>query len=168
MRLFQKLMGKKDDPLREQAERLVSSALVNATTMFVPMLDQYPLLNTVKPDSWDFFVTIASVLIAASRLEKSRLSNNRKRELMDVVVRSLADWSPENGIRGFEDCKAMFERNYDALTGSQHESRFIAADAIGMWVIWNLLGTRPEAEEERKLVRSVGMRIVHDFVAWWQ
>jgi len=86
---------------------------------------------------------------------------------MDVVARSLADWSPQNGIRGFEDCKAMFERNFDALTRSQHEPRFVASDALGMWIVWNLLERAPAAEEERKLVRVVGAAVVHHFFSWW-
>jgi hypothetical protein len=135
--------------------------------MFVPVLDQHPLLKTVKPESWDFFVTVAGVFIAASRLQNSQLSANRKQELMDAVARGLADWSPENGIRGFEDCKAAFERNFDSLTRSQHEPRFIASDALGMWVVWNLLGRAPAAEEERKLARAVGTAVVHNFFTWW-
>ena len=131
--------------------------------MFVPVLDQYPLLKTVKPESWDFFVTVAGVFIAASRLQNLQLSDNRKQELMDVVARGLTDWSPENGIRGFEDCKAMFERNFDSLTRSHREPRFVASDALGMWVVWNLLGRAPADEEERKLVRTVGAAVVHNF-----
>jgi hypothetical protein len=111
-----------------------------------------------------FFVTVAGVFIAASRLQNLRLSNDRKQELMDVVARDLADWRPENGIHGFEDCKAAFERNFDSLTRIQHEPRFIASDALGMWVVWNLLGRAPVAEEERKLARAVGTAVVHNFL----
>jgi hypothetical protein len=168
MRFFQKLMREKnDDPLRGQAERLVSSAIINATSMFVPMLDQHPLLKTVKPEDWDFFLTIAGVFIAVSRLEKLQVSNNRKQELRNVVARALTDRSPENGFRGFEDCKAMFERNFDALTRIQHEPRFIASDAVGVWIVWNLLGRPSESEEARKLVRAVGVGIVQSFFSWW-
>ena len=69
---------KTDDPLRAQAERLVSSAIISATSMFVPAVDQHPLLKPVKPESWDFFVTVAGVFIAASRLQNLHLSDNRK------------------------------------------------------------------------------------------
>jgi hypothetical protein len=118
--------------------------------------------------SWDFFVTVAGVFIAATRLENLQLSDNRKQELMEIVARGLADWSPDNGIRGFEDCKAMFERNFDALTRIQHEPRFIASDAVGMWIVWNLFGRPTGTEEERKLARAVGVGIVHNFFSWWR
>jgi hypothetical protein len=53
IRFFEKLMRKNDNLLSEQAERLVSSAIISAASMFVPVLDQYPLLKTVKLESWD-------------------------------------------------------------------------------------------------------------------
>ena len=167
MRFFQNLGRGKDDPLRGQAERLVSSASVSAVTMFLPMLDQHPLLKRVNPEQWDFLLTIAGVFMAATRLQNLHLRDDRQRELMEVVAHGLTDWNPENGIRGFEDCKAMFERTFDALTKIQREPRFIASDSIGSWIVWNLLGRPPEAEEERKLVRAVGVSVVHAFLSWW-
>ena len=110
MRFFQKLRRGKIDPLRGKAERLVSSASVNAVTMFLPMLDQHPLLKKVDPEQWDFLLTIAGVFMAAIRLQNLQLRDDRQRELMEVVAHCLTDWRPENGLRGFEDCKAMFDR----------------------------------------------------------
>jgi hypothetical protein len=79
----------------------------------------------IQPRAADDFVllTIAGVFMAATRLQNLHLGDDRQRELMEVIARGLADWNPENGIRGFEDCKAMFERTFDALTGIQHEPR---------------------------------------------
>jgi hypothetical protein len=124
----------KNDPLRGKAARLVSSAKVNAVTMFLPMLDQHPLLKKANPEQWDFLLTVAGVFIAATRLQNLHLRDDRQRELMEVVADGLTDLSPENGIRGFEDCKAMFERTFDALTKIQREPRFIASDSIGQGV----------------------------------
>jgi hypothetical protein len=69
MRFFQQLGRWKNDPLRGKAERLVSSAKVNAVTMFLPMLDQHPLLKKVNPEQWDFLLTVAGVFMAATRLQ---------------------------------------------------------------------------------------------------
>jgi hypothetical protein len=147
MRFFQKLRRGKNDPLHGKAERLVSLASVNAVTMFLPMLDHHPLLKRVDPEQWDFLLTIAGVFMAATRLENLQLKDDRQRELMEVVAHGLTDWSPENGIHSFEDCKAMFERTFDALTRIQQEPRFIASDSIGSWIVWNLLGRPPELKK---------------------
>lgn len=167
MRFFRKLRRGKHDPLRETAERLVPSASVNAAAMFVPMLDEHPLLKKVNPKQWDFLLTVAGVFMAATRLQNLQIADDRKQELMDVVAHGLAHWSPKNGIRGFEDCKAMFERNFDPLTNVQHGPRFVASDAIGMWIVWNLLQKPPEAQEERELARAAGASVVHTFFSWW-
>jgi len=158
----------KDDPLRDNAERLVPSANVYAISLFIPTLDQFPWLRKVEPGQWDFVVTIASVFMAATRLQNLKIGDVRQQELMNIVARGLVHWDPNNGIRGFEDCKAMFERTFDGLTNdAQHEPRFIASDSVGLWTVWNLLGRTPEAEEERKLVRTIGAHITHTFFSWW-
>jgi hypothetical protein len=131
------------------------------------MLAQHPLLKKVNPEQWNFLLTIAGVFMAATRLQDLQLGDDRKQALMDVVARDLADLSPKNGIRCFEDCKAMFEGNFHTLTSIQHEPRFIASDAIGMWIVWNLLQRPPDAEEERKLARAAGVLVVHNFFSWW-
>jgi hypothetical protein len=69
MRFFRKLGRGKNDPLRGKAELLVSSAGVNAVTMFVPMVDQHPLLKKVNLEQWDFVLTIAGVFMGATRLQ---------------------------------------------------------------------------------------------------
>jgi hypothetical protein len=86
---------------------------------------------------------------------------------MDIIARSLTQWDANNGMRGFEDCKAMFDRTFGSLTEAQHEPRFIASDALGSWVVWNLLARSPEHEEELTLVRTIGAAITHKFFSWW-
>jgi hypothetical protein len=156
------------DTLRERAERLVPSANIHATSLFVPMLDQFPLLRDVKPDQWDFVVTIASVFIAATRLRNLKTEDTPRERQMEMIARGLADWDQKNGVRGFEDCKAMYERTFDGLTNAHADPRFIASDALGWWIVWNLLGREPKGEEELRLVRTLGGATVHTFFSWWE
>jgi hypothetical protein len=81
----------KTEPLRERAELLVPSANIHATSLFVPMLDQFPLLRNVKPGQRDFVVTIASVFIAVTRLRSLKKEDTREEGLMEIVARGLAD-----------------------------------------------------------------------------
>jgi hypothetical protein len=136
--------------------------------MFTPMLNQFPLLRHVKPEQWDVVITIAGVFIAATRLRSLKIDDAREEELMDIVASGLIQRNPNYGVRGFEDCKAMFERTFDGLSKAGHEPQFIASDALGIWVVWNLLERSPgDDEEERKLVRTIGTAIVHAFFSWW-
>jgi hypothetical protein len=109
MKFLRGLLSRKDDQLRRKAERLVSSARVNATSLFAPTIDQHALLRNVKTERWDFVVTIAGVFIATTRLWNLKIGDQREQELTDIIMRGLAHWDPNNGIPGIEDCKATFE-----------------------------------------------------------
>jgi hypothetical protein len=156
-----------DDPLMTQADTLVQSANINAISMYVPLLGRFALLREVDPPHWDFILTIAGVFMAATRLSNLRIGAALEEKLMEKVAERLTEWSPKNGIRAFEDCKAMFERNYDALSKVEHEPKFLASDAVGFWIAWNALGRAPESHDELKLARTVGSLITHAFFNWW-
>jgi hypothetical protein len=157
--------------LRGKAERLVPSASVYAVSLFIPMLDQFPLLRKVDPKNWDFFVTIAGVFVGVTHLhnlkEQTEVRQEDFMDILEIVSCGLDNWNPDSGFRGFADCKAMFELSVDALTNAQREPRFIASDAVGWWAVHNLLGRMPESQEERKLVRHLGAAIAHTFSSWW-
>jgi len=154
-----------DDPLQSRADTLVDSASVNAVTMFTPLLNQFPSLRGIPTKHWDFILTVAGVFVAATRLSNMRLGDAREQHLMDRVAERLTVWSPD-GVRAFEDCKTLFDKNYDALTNADHDPKFIASDSVGMWIVWNTLG-KTGSEEERRLVRMVGATITHTFFNWW-
>jgi hypothetical protein len=87
--LLRGLFRGKDDALRGNAERLVPSANVFALSLFIPMLDQFPVLGKVEPKQWDFILTIAGVFMAATRLQNLKIGDVRQEELMDIVAHGL-------------------------------------------------------------------------------
>jgi hypothetical protein len=166
MSLISKLLGKSEDPLDRQAGSLVSAAQVHATASYIPTLQRFPIVGTVPAEQWDFFVTVAGVFVAATRLNSLRLPEAREHRLMDRVGTDLNEWSSD-GIRAFEDCKALFEQEFDRLTGLRHDPQFTTADALGLWIVWNLLRRRPTTDENIGLVRGIGALTTHAFFAWW-
>jgi hypothetical protein len=167
VRSFRGLFGTRPDPLTRQAEILVEAARINAIGSFVPLLDEFPLLQEANPEHWDFILTIAGVFIAATRLRNLHLDHAREDKLSDIISEYLYKSNSSQGASGFDDCKSFFERTYDALEKSGHEPRFTASDAIGSWIIWNVLSRAPETEEEQRLMRAVGMLITHRLYDWW-
>jgi hypothetical protein len=158
-----------DDPLVERAAALVRAAKRNATTAFIPMPDRFPALKRVSFQQWVFFVTIAGVFIAATRLVNLRFDKSREQALLQKVAEGLAQWDAANGIRGYEDCQSFFDRTADGLEKSGHDQRFVASDAIGAWVVWNLFGGPPgDSEEMRALIRGIGVSVTHAFFKWWE
>jgi hypothetical protein len=167
MGILSGLFKPKQDPLQRQAETLVPAAAINATGMFVPLLDKFPFLRKADVEHWDFIVTVAGVFIAASRLSNMRVGEAREQKLMEAVAEYLTKWN-QDGIRAFEDCKSLYETEYDRLAAAGHEARFLASDAVGKWIVWNVLGRAPQSEDECMLVRTTGALVTHAFFDWWK
>ncbi len=167
MGILDRLFEPKQDPLHRQAETLVPAAGINATSMFVPLLDKFPSLREADVAHWDFIVTVAGVFMGASRLNTMRAGDAREEELMETVAESLVKWNPD-GIRAFEDCKGLYESEYDHLAAAGHEPRFLASDAVGKWIVWNVLGRTPQSEDDCMLVRATGTMVTHAFFDWWK
>lgn len=171
MSVLSRLFGSEstDDYLDRQAATLVSTAQVLATGSYVQFAEQIPIINKISTDDWDFFLTVGGVFVAATALHQMGLPESVEEGLMESVARDLEGWDP-NGIRAFEDCKQLFENTYDALSKLdeyRRDERLLGADSVGLWIAWNLLGHRPQVEEEQKLLRLVGIDVTHAFVDWW-
>jgi hypothetical protein len=89
MGLISRLLGKPDDYLDRQARSLVDAAKVQATGSYLPLLDRFPVLGDVRPEHWDFFVTVAGVFIAVTRLNKLDLPEQREDHLLEIVTQVL-------------------------------------------------------------------------------
>jgi hypothetical protein len=87
----------KEDPLVELAETLVQAANANAITAFIPTLDRFPALKRVDTQQWDFFITIAGVFIAATRLVNLRCEKSREEALLQKVTENYVAMSG-NGL----------------------------------------------------------------------
>lgn len=170
MNFIKKLFGPKQDTLIERAEKTVSAANIFAVSSFVPTLDRFPILSKVDPKQWDFIVSVAGIFIAASRLNDLRLDSKREEIVMDIMAKKLNEWDPD-GIKAFEDCKHLFEMEYDRLAVSleyQQDKRFLSADALGIWIVWNLFKRQAQSDEEVNLVRVIGTSVTSAFFDWWR
>lgn len=166
MGLLGKLLGRKDSK-DDRAGALVQFAKINATTLFVPLLEQYPALRSVDTEQWDFIMTVAGVFMGLSRLNHAGFSESERRRISNVVSDQLDSWNSDS-IRGFEDCGAFFDREFDRLTTAGQEPLFIGADALGLWIIWNVLGRQPKSREEIQLARTVGTMVIAAFFDYWK
>ncbi len=79
----------------------------------------------------------------------------------------MDQWQPD-GLKAFDDCKALFEQEFDLLTARHQEERYIGSDALGLWIVWNVLGHPPENEKELQFLRAVGIVVVGGLFNYWQ
>jgi hypothetical protein len=164
--LLGKLLGRESNHLAN-AEALVAVSRVAAVPMIGTLREEYPVLNSVDSEQWDFIVTVAGVFIATSRLEHLRLRDKQKKQLLEVIARKMDEWKPD-ALTAFDDCKVLFEREFDGLTLGGHEARFVGSDAIGIWITWNILGRQPRTPEEIQLMRTVGVMVTGTMFNYWQ
>ena len=154
-------MTTQNDPLLKQADCLVEVAQINAIALYQSARNDFLFLQDLNVNHWESILTIAGIFMAANGLKNLRLNEPRKQILMKRIAERLAQWEPGYATRGFEDCKSFFERAYDSLSG--HNLRFVASDAVGSWIVLNVLGRPANSEEEWKLVRTVGASVTEIF-----
>lgn len=155
------------DPLARQADTLVSAAQIHAVGAFSSTAGRFKALQHLDADHWDFIVTIAGVFVAAKRLTDLRLEGKRGEALLKIVARRLSEWAPD-GLVALEDCKRLYEHEFDRLTARGHDPEYVACDAVGIWTVWNLLGREPKTEGEAALCRAIGISLTTAFVGWWR
>lgn len=152
--------------LRERASLLVDSAQAFALTLHDVVAAQCPIAGKVDTDQWNFFVTVASAFFAVSRLNDVPVNDAHNDELRGVVEKCMAVWDSDADA-AFDDCMDFFERAYQQLVRAGHPPQFIACDALGKWIVWNLLSNPPTTDEHVRLVRVVGGTVVSSFRGWW-
>ena len=152
--------------LIRRAEGLTGIAGIFSVSSFIPHLDRYPILREADPARWDFIVSSACVFLAVTRLHQLGLPTATEERVLDVVTERVAGWNPD-GLRAVEACRSMFDREGDRLTSVGHPQKFVAADALGIWVFWNLFDRAPSSQPEAELVRTIGSGVVHEFIGYW-
>lgn len=157
-------------PRAEQAPTIVGAADVNAVSSFVHTLDQFPNLRSVDPRRWDKVLTVAGIFVGVSRLNQEQITAPERSSLLDIVTREAVRWDP-GAVKAVDDCRDFVDRTYDVLSKDSNyaaNQRFLFSDALGGWIVWNLLGHVPETEEEQRMVRVLGATVTHSFYSWWQ
>lgn len=156
--------------LTYNADRLPFAAKALAVNSYITFLDRYSIIKQIKPEQWDFVITIAGTFLAVSQLNHESITENEKDKLIDTITKSAISIYPDF-IEASEDCRLFVDRTYDGLAELkeyQNDKSFLFSDALGGWVIWNLFGHSPVNEDENTLVRVTGVFIVHTFISWWK
>jgi hypothetical protein len=168
MGLLGRLFGKNlnEPKLLERADGLLSYAQVIAASMLQPLADEFPLIRNVSIDNQLFFLTVAGVFVAATRFRAIGVEGALKDRVDRALTSQMREWNVD-GIRGFADCGALYDQEHDRLRAAGHDPRFTSSDALGLWVVWNLIGHAPESRDEIVLVRGTGAMLVHSFYGYW-
>jgi hypothetical protein len=158
--------------LQRKAETLVSMAHAMTVGSYTIFAERLPVIYGFGTEQWDFLLTVAKVFVAINALEQLDLPSSVEEELLDTIAGHLSSWE-SNAAAAVEDCRAFVVKTRDGLARLdeyRQDDRFLGADAVGLWIAWNLLerAPAPEAEQERGLIRLLGLSATHGFGTWWE
>lgn len=165
MSLLGRLLGRQD-PRLKRARDLAQVSRLFANPMKMALAERFPVLFDVEGEQWDFVVTVAFVFLATSRLGQIGLTDYQKQPLLDAIEAGLIHWD-QSAPRAFDDCKTLFEREYDRLAANKRDPRFLASDALGLWVFWNLFKRPPHDNNDAELLRALGVSVVGAVFNYW-
>ena len=147
------------EPLEGQAKGLVGAARLFAISAFVPLLEQYDFLGECKPEDWDFLATIGTVHVAINDLVLAVTPARFEVLYSSFIFPALNNWNP-HGQDAVLDCKQFVRRTLDA------SDEMSPADALGLWILWNLFQRKPSNEEARS-APVIGRTVASALQDWW-
>jgi hypothetical protein len=115
--------------------------------------------------NWDFVVSVGGVAVAVSRLF-DQVSARQFAQLLPRIVQELDAWD-EQGSPALEDCRAFIARSLAGNPAQRQPGHVAIADALGMWILWNLYGHCPSYAESAP-ARTIGKMLQATFAAWWE
>jgi hypothetical protein len=166
--MFDDLFDQRSDPLMRRAQQVVQSAALNAVATFAALAKQFPMLLDADTGHWDYIHTVAAALVALVRLGEQRLGKPRQQKLVAVIQSELVRRFGEEATAAVEDCGSNLKRYSRLLADKGQRSEYMIYDAVGFWIVWNLIGRWPERDEELKLVRATGTLTGQPWSTWWQ
>lgn len=154
----------------ENGKRLPSVAKILAVSSYTQLLDKYPVIEKIKPEQWDFILTVAGIFLCVSQLNHESILENKKDIIRDAITNAGIEVYPDC-IQACEDCRNFVDRTYGGLAQTkeyQNNPEFLFSDSLGSWIVWNLFDHAPSNVEERDLIRVLGVYLIHSFISYWK
>lgn len=177
MKGFLGIFGRGTSSLLDQADGLVKAAYSNAVSQLGPLMSKFPILQEVYVgrasqaeyvEHFDFIFTVASVFVAVHSLRGAEIDAERRREALDRIQLRLREWHPAKALAGFDHCQAAFDQELQEFAKRSRDARQNATDAIGSWIVADILQRFPETPEEMILVRTTGAMVMSKFYEYWK
>ena len=163
--------SKRRKELTKKAGLLFPSVTLVSKTLFFNLKEKFSVLQTIEEKEWDFYFRVGAIWAATIGLQRLETVNSRtKSSLSKIYGQTIKDWN-NNWNLAFEDCGKFFYKTIEKTENiSEYELNptFRISDAIGSWIVWNLLNHRPASQEELNLIRPIGLLTTEEFIIWWE
>jgi hypothetical protein len=157
MPFWDRWFSKPEDPLVKVARGTFGAMQIIAVSSYAPLQEARAVPES-DSEQWEFFATIAAVH-AVSSVYLTRFGQERYRHFAGKMFDEVARWKPDGGA-ALADCAVFTNKNIETQGASAH------AQALGFWLIWNLLGQTPELAQSQN-ASMVGGLFFANAVSWW-
>jgi hypothetical protein len=154
----------KDEFYEKSARNLVKSARIFAANSTVTVMDSVPLIDryfkshVLSTDSWDFYMTIASIGTAFFTIAE-HVPKEQRENVCTEIGEELLQFHPQ-GYLALENLSSLLHKSCDA------EIPF--HNAIGNWLSINLLVKDKPEKEDIEAFSIVGALIQQTFGGWFK
>ena len=123
------------------------------------------VLLTLPDDIIELIFICAYVYFALEALHILNITDELKASLILIITENLKEKGPR-ALEILNDC-TTYVRSYFSNLDPSEENLHSIGDAIGLWVIGNLMGKNPEGYEVMQAARHIGMPITVTMRSWW-
>jgi hypothetical protein len=134
------------------------------------MLRKFPSLAESEVEDLDFFLTVAIVCANIFAFPHASGDPRRRDEAIAAIRQALDDWH-QRGNAALDDCTAFVGRNVEMLLSTpeyQADPSLVLPDAIGLWVVTNVLHRLPSGGAEFEGVRPIGRWCNFTLNGFWE
>ena len=142
----------------ESAGRLLPAAHLAAISAFLPLRARHSVVAAADSHWCDFLLSVPGVLVVLSELNHESGPEAAKDEARSIIERALPAWGTHS-ITAIEVCTRFVGCSYYTLAETPHgrgDPKWLFADSLGQWVVWNLLNRTPQSARERNVARAIG------------
>ena len=148
------------DQLTRSSRGLVPAARNAAKGLNAAICAKFPEAAKIDIAAWDQYLTVGFVWAALSALRAKETPATAIEEVKTIVADSLSRAFPE-GVKALDHCTLFMSQT----TGG--DEKIGVDDALGYWIVWNLLGRDDFTEDEDKIVRILGNIAIKEFASFW-
>ena len=153
----------KEDEWKKKASDVASCASIGATLIWDILMDTdsaYELVK-IKRDDVNFFITIGGVNFIISKLLSELSGDSKRLNTLDAFIKnSLINFDKNNGLNALMDCQKYVATN--RTTKNKEIPLHIAS-----WIVWNLLGRKPNSKSELGFVTDIGNALSPVYSGYW-
>ena len=147
--------------ITNSATRMVSNAKILALSSYEPLLDRCPELAWVDKEEKlaDLIILMAIAGVgAAAFLSVDHLSEAEQKKVSQIIKQELQSYYPQGPALLYDLMEFL---------GKNLSKNIDPADSIGLWLLINLKGEWPTAEEAGP-ARPIGQFLLYSLNNWWK